>query len=61
MTPTHRRLAKLEQASQPTTKGTWGIVTRYEHEPESDAIKREYGDGPVPENLIWIIGVAADL
>lgn len=51
MTPKERRLAKLEQNS-PTHFEPWGRVIQDEHETQEQAIKRTYGDGPVPENLI---------
>ena len=56
MTPTERRLAKLEQA-RPTTTGSVGMACRLEGETEADAIKREFGDGPVPDTVIFIVGV----
>jgi hypothetical protein len=51
MTPTERRLAKLEQNS-PSRFEPWGQVIQNEWETEAEAIKRTFGEGPVPENLI---------
>ncbi len=50
MTPTERRLTKLEQA-RPARFEPWGQVIQNEWETQDEAIKRTYGDGPVPENL----------
>ena len=56
MTPTQRRLAKLEQ-DRPTATGSVGMAFRLDGETRAETIAREFGDGPVPDTLIWIIGV----
>jgi hypothetical protein len=51
MTPTERRLAKLEQ-TRPGHFEPWGRVIQHEWETQEQAIQRTFGEGPVPENLV---------